>query len=184
MKINLANMFVEGQDSRVGYARRGRGGDDGIPDWRRQDHSEGSERCTSSEAAMIVRSVTELDGPATPHSRRTLRRLFGVQRDCIYPTARGKWKKVMTELGVGAKVPELWRMLALPEMCPQEVKDEMLVRLNEIGENYDMFSDEGDLMLLQQGRTDARGTSRHFRSDGCQQREPQREGRQRLGGRG
>ena len=48
-----------------------------------------------------------------------------------------KWKKMMTELGGGAKIPDRRRMSALLEMCPTDVKDRMLMRLDEIGENYE-----------------------------------------------
>ena len=41
------------------------------------------------------------------------------------------WKNMMTELG-GAKIPDLWRMSALPEMCPRGVQDQMLRRLDGI----------------------------------------------------
>ena len=77
--------------------------------------------------------------------------MFRVKRECMYPKAlkdvsqvkaaimqwEEKWKNKMTELGGGAKVPDLWRMSALPEMCPKYVNDNLLMRLDEIGENYE-----------------------------------------------
>ena len=36
-----------------------------------------------------------------------------------------------------AKIPDLWRMAALLEVCPQDVKEQMLMRLDEIDENYE-----------------------------------------------
>ena len=65
------------------------------------------------------------------YSRRTLGRMFRVQRECMYPMLvkdvgqvrlaimqwEEKWKVMMFELGVGAKILELWRMSALLEIC-------------------------------------------------------------------
>ena len=48
-----------------------------------------------------------------------------------------KWKVMMSELGEGAKIPDLWRMSALLEICPKDVKEQMLLRLDEVGENYE-----------------------------------------------
>ena len=47
------------------------------------------------------------------------------------------WKVMMSELGEGAKIPDLWRMSALLEICPQDMKEQMLLRLDEVGENYE-----------------------------------------------
>ena len=40
---------------------------------------------------------------------------------------------MMSELGGDAKIPDLWRMSALLEICPKDVKEQMLMRLDEIG---------------------------------------------------
>ena len=42
-----------------------------------------------------------------------------------------------SELGGDAKIFELLRMSALLEICPKDVKEQMLMRLDEIGENYE-----------------------------------------------
>ena len=44
---------------------------------------------------------------------------------------------MMSDLGEGAKIPDLWRMSASLEICPKDVKEQMLLRLDEVGENYD-----------------------------------------------
>ena len=44
---------------------------------------------------------------------------------------------MMSELGEGAKIPDLWRMSALLEICPKDVKEDILLRLDEVGENYE-----------------------------------------------
>ena len=84
-------------------------------------------RCTRSEAAMIVRSVTGPDGVegSKLHANHMTRTLAVMQRE-------EKWKKRMTELGGDAKIPELRSKSALPEMCLQDVKDQMMMRLDEI----------------------------------------------------
>ena len=69
------------------------------------------------------------------------------QRECVYSKAvkdvsqvkaaiqrEETCKKMMTELGGDAKSPDLWRMSALPDMRPKDVKDSMLMRLDEIRE--------------------------------------------------
>ena len=47
-----------------------------------------------------------------------------------------KWSAV-GDVGGDAKIPDLWRMPALLEICPKDVKEQMLMRLDEIGENYE-----------------------------------------------
>ena len=75
------------------------------------------------------------------YSRRTLGRMFRVQRECMYPKAakdlssvkltimewEEKWKRMKAELGDDVKIPDLWRMSALLEICPNEVKEQMLM---------------------------------------------------------
>ena len=46
-----------------------------------------------------------------------------------------KWKAMTSELGGDAKIPDLRRMSALLEICPKDVKEQMLMRLDKIGEN-------------------------------------------------
>ena len=40
----------------------------------------------------------------------------------------------MFEIGKEAKIPDLWRVPVLSEICPEEVKEQMKTRLDEIGE--------------------------------------------------
>ena len=44
---------------------------------------------------------------------------------------------MMSELGGDPKIPDLWRMSALLEVCPKDVKEQMMMRLDGIGENYE-----------------------------------------------
>ena len=49
-----------------------------------------------------------------------------------------KWKAMMSELGKDAKIRDLWRMSALLDICPKDVKEQMMMmRLDENGENYE-----------------------------------------------
>ena len=113
-------------------------------------------RYTNSEALTVVKSVSEMDGVRAwarlhaNYSRRTLGRTFRVQRECMYPKTvkdvgqvrlaimqrEEKWKVMMSELGEGAKIPDLWRMSALLENC-RDLKEQMLLRLDEVGANYE-----------------------------------------------
>ena len=69
-------------------------------------------------------------------NRRTSGRRFRVQRECWHPKPakdasqvrlaimqrEEKWKATMSELGGDAQNPDLWRMSALLEICPKDVK--------------------------------------------------------------
>ena len=41
------------------------------------------------------------------------------------------------ELGTDANIPDLWRMAALLEICPDDAKEHVMVRPDETGENCD-----------------------------------------------
>ena len=83
------------------------------------------------------------------YSRRTLVRINRGQRECMYPKPakdvgqvrlaimqwEEKWTAMMSELGGSSKIIDLWRMSALLEICTKDVKEQMLMRLDEIGEN-------------------------------------------------
>ena len=114
-------------------------------------------RYTNSEALTIVKSVSEMDGVRAwerlhaNYSRRTLGRMFRVQRENMYPRPvkdvgqvrsavmrwEEKWKVMMPQLEEGAKIPDQWRMSALLEIRPKDVKEQMLLRLDDVGENYE-----------------------------------------------
>ena len=44
-------------------------------------------------------------------------------------------KRLVSELGGDVKIPNLWSMLALLDICPKDVKEQMMMRLDENGEN-------------------------------------------------
>ena len=77
-----------------------------------------------------------------------------------------KWKAMMSELGGDAKIPDLWRMSALLEICPKDVKEEMLVtgrNLRELREPHG----EGDFVHVEQSRADARKPEGDRSADGA-----------------
>ena len=41
-----------------------------------------------------------------------------------------------TQVGSDAKIPDVWRKSALSETCPKQAREQMLQRLDEVGENY------------------------------------------------
>ena len=112
-------------------------------------------RYTSSEASTIVKSVTGLEGVEAwsnlhaNYCRRTMARIFRVQRERTYSKRathvshvrlaimpwEEQWKTVTSEHGQDARITDLWRMSGLLEIRPKEVKEQMLMRLDEIGEN-------------------------------------------------
>ena len=82
----------------------------------------------------------------TTYGKRTSGRMFRVQRECMNPPAvkdvnqvkvaimqwEEHWKKMMMEFAGGAKMPDLWQMSALRHMRLEDVKDQMLMSLDEI----------------------------------------------------
>ena len=112
---------------------------------------------THTSSLTIAKSVTELDGVGAwaslhaNYSRGTLALTFTLQRECMNPKPakdlgqvrsaimqwEEKWKGMMSELGGDAKIPDLWRMSALLDICPQDVKEQMSIRSDEIDENYE-----------------------------------------------
>ena len=49
---------------------------------------------------------------------------------------------MMSELGEGAKIRDRWRMSALLEIFPKDVKEQMLLRLYEVGETCENVQGE------------------------------------------
>ena len=114
-------------------------------------------RFTKSEAATVVKGAKDMDGLLAysllheNYSKRTLGRMFRMQRECMYPRGakdlagvkiaimqwEERWKRMKGELGVEVKIPDLWRMSALLEICPQDLKEQMMLRLDEVGEDYE-----------------------------------------------
>ena len=132
------------------------------------------------------------------YSRRTLGRMFRVQRECMYPKpakdvgqvrlAIMQWKKsgnrrCRSSEG-DAKIPDLWRVSPLLEICPKDVKEQMVMRLDEIGENYEELQGESGLLHDEQGWAGARSPEGDSSADGTWPRERKRAVWWRLGRRG
>ena len=114
-------------------------------------------RHTDGEAATVVRGVDEMDGIKAfgalhaRYSRRTMGRMFRMQKECMYPRPvktvgdvagavlewEERWKRMMSEVGHEARIPDLWKMSALLEICPKPIQDQMMLRMDEIGEDYE-----------------------------------------------
>ena len=63
---------------------------------------------------------------------------------------------MMSELGEGAKIPDPPRMSALLEICPKDVKEQMLLRVDEVAENYENLKVKVISYTSKKGRTVAR----------------------------
>ena len=102
-------------------------------------------------------------------------RIFRVQRECMYQIPakdpsqvrlaimqwEEKWKG---ELGGDVQIPDLWRMSALLEICPKDVEEQMMMRLDEIGENCEKLNSK--VVSCTTNKTEqARG--RDVCADGC-----------------
>ena len=111
-------------------------------------------RYMGSEASTIVKSVTGLETWRLGRSfTRTalVARIFRVQREYMFSKLAAhvshvrlaitqweeQWKTMMSELRQDASITDLWRMSGLLEIRPKEVKEQMKMRLDEIGENYE-----------------------------------------------
>ena len=51
-----------------------------------------------------------------------------------------KWNTMVSKFGGDVKIPDLWRMSAFLEMCPKDLQEQMMMRLDEIGENCERTS--------------------------------------------
>ena len=67
-----------------------------------------------------------------------------------------KWEVMMSEVGEGVKIPDFWRMLALFEICPKDVTEQIFLRLDEVGENYEKVKVKVISYTSKQGRAGAR----------------------------
>ena len=90
-----------------------------------------------------------------------------------------KWKAIMSELGVDVKIPDVWRMSALLEICPKNVKEHMM-RQDEIPRELRELQGESGVMHDPQDRASARRTDRDACAHGGGPRECQRTRRGRF----
>ena len=114
-------------------------------------------RFTTGEAATLVRGVLDLDGLRAygilhdRYNKKTMGRLFRMQRECMYPRAvknlgevtgavgmwEEKWRRMIVEIGQEMKIPDLWKMSALLEIVPKTVQEQVMLGMDEIGDSYE-----------------------------------------------
>jgi len=121
-------------------------------------------RYTTGEAAALVKSTkNERDGVEAygrmheSFNKKTMGRMFRIQRECMYPKEvkdlsklkgailewEQKWKKMMEEINDDkVKIPELWKMSALMEMIPKDLKEHMLLKMDEVGDKYEVLREK------------------------------------------
>ena len=75
------------------------------------------------------------------------------------------WKAMIVELRQDAKIFDLWRMSALLEICPKDVREQMMLRLDEIGDNNENL--KAKVMSYTTNKTEqTRGGQRYVSSNG------------------
>ncbi len=119
-------------------------------------------RRTKGDAALVVERVTTLDGLQTwgelhkKYNQKTMGMIFRQQRECMYPRAvqkleevesgvmewEQKWRRMERDLGEDMKIPIIWKMAALMEIVPKNIQDQLLMRMDEIGENYEALREK------------------------------------------
>ena len=110
---------------------------------------------TEGEAKMVVKAVENADGFVAcsrlhaKYSRRTVARIMRIHKECMYPSQvkdvklltsaifqwEDKWNAMLKEMK-DPSVPELWKMAAFLELCPNDIKDQVFLQIDEINENY------------------------------------------------
>ena len=104
---------------------------------------------------MVVKAVESADG-FVAYSRlhakcswRTSARIMRIHKECMYPSqvkdvklltsAVFQWedkRNAMLKEMKDPNVPDLWQMAAFLELCPNDIKDQVFLRIDEIKENY------------------------------------------------
>ena len=110
---------------------------------------------TEEEAKMFVKAVESADGFVAysrlhaKYSRRDLARIMRIHKECTYPSQvkdvklltsaifqwEDKWNAMLNEMK-DPNVPDLWKKAAFLELCPNDFKDQVFLRIDEIKENY------------------------------------------------
>ena len=109
---------------------------------------------TDGEAKMVVKAVENADGFVAysrlhaKYSRRTVARIMRIHKECMYPSQvkdvklltsaifqwEDKWNAMLKEMK-DPSVPVLWKMAAFLELCPNDIKDQVFLQIDEINEN-------------------------------------------------
>ena len=88
------------------------------------------------------------------YSLKTMSRVTRLQQECMYPKVakveelvaavlawEGKWKRMEREQEKDIKIPMVWKMVAMLNLCPKEIADMVELRWDEIGEEYEKLKD-------------------------------------------
>ena len=87
--------------------------------------------------------------------RRTVARIMRIHKECMYPSQvkdvklltsatfqwEDKWNALLKEMK-DPSVQELWKMAAFLELCPNDIKDQVFLQIDEINENYAVFREK------------------------------------------
>ena len=115
---------------------------------------------TEGEAKNIVRSQTRESGLGAygllhdRFNRRTISRVMRVHREVMYPKKTGnvnqlmekiveweqKWNKMQREeehKNADVQIPVVWKIAAFLELCPREITEQVMLNMDDIGENYE-----------------------------------------------
>ena len=110
---------------------------------------------TEEEAKMVVKAVESADEFVAysrlhaKYSRRTLAKILRIHKECMYPSHikdvklltsaifqwEDKWNAMLKEMK-DPNVPDLWKMAAFLELCPNDIKDQVFLRIDEINEKF------------------------------------------------
>ena len=116
---------------------------------------------TEGEAKMVVKAMENADGFVAysrlhaKYSRRTVARIMRIHKECMCPSWmkdvklltsaifqwEDKWNAMLKEMK-DPSVPELWKMAAFLELCPNDIKDQVFLQIDEINENYAVLREE------------------------------------------
>ena len=114
---------------------------------------------TEGEAKMIVKSCESGDGYlawaklTARYHRRTLTRLMKINKEVMYPQEvkdrrrfveevlrwEEKWRKMLKGHPDGIKIPVIWQMSAFLELCPKDIRERAMSRIDEITEDYELL---------------------------------------------
>ena len=120
---------------------------------------------------MVVKAMENADGFVAyarlhaKYSRRTVARIMRIHKECMYPSQvkdvkllisaifqwEDKWNAMRKEMK-DPSVLEIWKMAFL-ELCPNDIRDQVFLQIDEIKENYAVLRREGSRMGGEQSGT-------------------------------
>ena len=129
---------------------------------------------TDHEAQKLVRSVDEGDGVRAwgklhaQYNRKTWSRIMRMHKEVMYPkevniaevvggivTWETKWGQMVKELDKEAKLPVIYKMMAIMQLVPKELRELAEGRMDEIKEDYEVL--KGKLTMWATHRVERTG---------------------------